>query len=91
MARSFHRLSLLFKAAHGSVARLGAQLPRTEPNVTPGSPAATLQDSRWLDATSSPDTDGVTLRGWFYPADGVSDTAPTIILANAYSAVTDPQ
>jgi len=30
---------------------------------------------------------GVTLRGWFYPAEGASGTAPTIVLAHGFSAV----
>jgi uncharacterized protein len=33
------------------------------------------------------DAEGVTLRGWFYPADGASGAAPTIVLAHGYSAV----
>lgn len=33
------------------------------------------------------DADGVTLRGWFYPAEGASGTAPTIVMAHGYSAV----
>ncbi len=33
------------------------------------------------------DADGVTLRGWFYPAVGASGTAPTIVLAHGFSAV----
>ncbi|MDT7633430.1 MAG: uncharacterized protein QOI50_5360, partial [Pseudonocardiales bacterium] len=31
--------------------------------------------------------EGVTLRGWFYPADGATGTAPTIVMAHGYSAV----
>jgi hypothetical protein len=33
------------------------------------------------------DAESVTLRGWFYPAGGVSGTAPTIVMAHGYSAV----
>jgi hypothetical protein len=33
------------------------------------------------------DAEGVTLRGWFYPAEGAADTAPTIVMAHGYSAV----
>jgi fermentation-respiration switch protein FrsA (DUF1100 family) len=33
------------------------------------------------------DAEGVTLRGWFYPAEGASGAAPTIVLAHGYSAV----
>lgn len=33
------------------------------------------------------DADGVTLRGWFYPAAGSSGAAPTIVMAHGYSAV----
>ena len=33
------------------------------------------------------DAEGVTLRGWFYPADGASGTAPTIVMAHGFSAV----
>jgi fermentation-respiration switch protein FrsA (DUF1100 family) len=33
------------------------------------------------------DAEGTTLRGWFYPADGSSGTAPTIVMAHGYSAV----
>ena len=33
------------------------------------------------------DADGVTLRGWFYPAQGASGVAPTIVMAHGYSAV----
>jgi hypothetical protein len=33
------------------------------------------------------DSDGITLRGWFYPAVGASGTAPTIVLAHGFSAV----
>ncbi|HWG13810.1 MAG TPA: alpha/beta hydrolase [Streptosporangiaceae bacterium] len=33
------------------------------------------------------DAEGVTLRGWFYPAEGSTGTAPTIVLAHGFSAV----
>jgi uncharacterized protein len=33
------------------------------------------------------DAEGVTLRGWFYPAEVASSTAPTIVLAHGYAAV----
>jgi fermentation-respiration switch protein FrsA (DUF1100 family) len=33
------------------------------------------------------DAEGVTLRGWFYPAEGASSAAPTIVMAHGYSAV----
>ena len=33
------------------------------------------------------DAEGVILRGWFYPADGVGSTAPTIVMAHGFSAV----
>jgi fermentation-respiration switch protein FrsA (DUF1100 family) len=33
------------------------------------------------------DSDGITLRGWFYPAAGASGTAPTIVMAHGFSAV----
>src|ERR1700761_7787255 len=33
------------------------------------------------------DADGVTLRGWFYPAEGVSGSAPAVVLAHGFSAV----
>ena len=33
------------------------------------------------------DAEGVTLRGWFYPAEGASGTAPTIVMAHGFSAV----
>lgn len=33
------------------------------------------------------DADGVTLRGWFYPAEGVTDQAPVVVMAHGYSAV----
>lgn len=33
------------------------------------------------------DAEGVTLRGWFYPADGASGAAPTIVMAHGFSAV----
>ena len=31
--------------------------------------------------------DGVPLRGWFYPAKGVSGPAPTVVMAHGFSAV----
>ncbi|MFZ2868678.1 alpha/beta hydrolase [Zavarzinia sp.] len=31
--------------------------------------------------------DGVTLRGWFYPARGVAGPAPTVVMAHGFSAV----
>lgn len=31
--------------------------------------------------------DGVTLRGWFYPAKGVKGAAPTVVMAHGFSAV----
>jgi fermentation-respiration switch protein FrsA (DUF1100 family) len=31
--------------------------------------------------------EGVTLRGWFYPAEGASSAAPVVVLAHGYSAV----
>jgi len=33
------------------------------------------------------DAEGVTLRGWFYPAEGVSSSAPTVVMAHGFSAV----
>jgi fermentation-respiration switch protein FrsA (DUF1100 family) len=33
------------------------------------------------------DSDGTTLRGWFYPAVGASGTAPTIVMSHGFSAV----
>ena len=33
------------------------------------------------------DAEGVILRGWFYPAEGSTGTAPTIVLAHGFSAV----
>src|SRR6478735_2048984 len=33
------------------------------------------------------DAEGVTLRGWFYDADGASGAAPTVVMAHGYSAV----
>jgi fermentation-respiration switch protein FrsA (DUF1100 family) len=33
------------------------------------------------------DAEGVTLRGWFYDADGVSGAAPTVVMAHGFSAV----
>jgi fermentation-respiration switch protein FrsA (DUF1100 family) len=33
------------------------------------------------------DAEGVTLRGWFYPADGAAGAAPTIVMAHGFSAV----
>jgi fermentation-respiration switch protein FrsA (DUF1100 family) len=33
------------------------------------------------------DAEGVTLRGWFYPAQGSTGTAPTVVMAHGYSAV----
>ncbi|MDI3339990.1 MAG: alpha/beta hydrolase, partial [Sphaerobacter sp.] len=33
------------------------------------------------------DAEGVTLRGWFYPAEGVSGPAPTVVMAHGFSAV----
>jgi fermentation-respiration switch protein FrsA (DUF1100 family) len=33
------------------------------------------------------DAEGVTLRGWFYPAEGASGAAPTIVMAHGFSAV----
>jgi fermentation-respiration switch protein FrsA (DUF1100 family) len=33
------------------------------------------------------DAEGVTLRGWFYPAEGASGAAPTLVMAHGFSAV----
>jgi len=33
------------------------------------------------------DAEGVTLRGWFYPAEGTSGRAPTVVMAHGFSAV----
>ena len=33
------------------------------------------------------DAEGVTLRGWFYPAAGAGGPAPTVVMAHGYSAV----
>jgi len=33
------------------------------------------------------DAEGVTLRGWFYDADGASAAAPTVVMAHGFSAV----
>ena len=33
------------------------------------------------------DAEGVTLRGWFYPAEGASGAAPTVVMAHGFSAV----
>ena len=33
------------------------------------------------------DAEGVTLRGWFYTAEGVSNSAPAVVMAHGFSAV----
>jgi uncharacterized protein len=33
------------------------------------------------------DAEGVTLRGWFYPAEGVSEPSPAVIMTHGFSAV----
>jgi hypothetical protein len=33
------------------------------------------------------DAEGVTLRGWFYPAEGASGAAPAVVMAHGFSAV----
>ena len=33
------------------------------------------------------DAEGVTLRGWFYPAEGASGGGPAVVLAHGFSAV----
>ena len=33
------------------------------------------------------DAEGVTLRGWFYPAEGAPGPAGTVVLAHGFSAV----
>jgi len=33
------------------------------------------------------DAEGVTLRGWFYPAEGASGRGPTVVMAHGFSAV----
>jgi uncharacterized protein len=33
------------------------------------------------------DAEGVTLRGWFYPAGGATSAAPTVVMAHGFSAV----
>ena len=33
------------------------------------------------------DAEGVTLRGWFYPAAGAAGTAPTVVMSHGFSAV----
>jgi uncharacterized protein len=33
------------------------------------------------------DAEGVTLRGWFYPAQGATGSAPTVVMAHGFSAV----
>ncbi|WP_300012609.1 alpha/beta fold hydrolase [Pseudonocardia sp.] len=33
------------------------------------------------------DAEGVTLRGWFYPAEGAGTAAPTVVMAHGFSAV----
>lgn len=33
------------------------------------------------------DAEGVTLRGWFYPGEGASGRAPTVVMAHGFSAV----
>src|SRR5665811_2226513 len=33
------------------------------------------------------DAEGVTLRGWFYPAEQASRTTPTVVMAHGFSAV----
>jgi fermentation-respiration switch protein FrsA (DUF1100 family) len=33
------------------------------------------------------DAEGVTLRGWFYPADGITGPAATVVMAHGFSAV----
>jgi len=33
------------------------------------------------------DAEGVTLRGWFYPAEGAAGRAPTVVMAHGFSAV----
>src|SRR5215468_12630629 len=33
------------------------------------------------------DAEGVTLRGWFYPAEGASSPGPAVVMAHGFSAV----
>src|SRR6185369_6806586 len=33
------------------------------------------------------DAEGVTLRGWFYPAEGASGAGPAVVMAHGFSAV----
>jgi dienelactone hydrolase len=33
------------------------------------------------------DAEGVTLRGWFYPAEGAGGPAPSVVMAHGFSAV----
>ena len=33
------------------------------------------------------DAEGVTLRGWFYPAEGAAGRGPTVVMAHGFSAV----
>src|ERR1700751_4683356 len=33
------------------------------------------------------DAEGVTLRGWFYPAQGATGVGPTVVMAHGFSAV----
>jgi len=33
------------------------------------------------------DAEGVTLRGWFYPAEGVGGRGPAVVMAHGFSAV----
>src|ERR1700747_2065285 len=35
------------------------------------------------------DAEGVTLHGWFYPAQGATGSAPTVVMAHGFSAVKD--
>jgi dienelactone hydrolase len=33
------------------------------------------------------DAEGVTLRGWFYPAEGTGSPGPTVVMAHGFSAL----
>jgi fermentation-respiration switch protein FrsA (DUF1100 family) len=86
VARRCNNLSPPFKAPAPRPVRLRSQRPGAERTLSLGHPC----DPEECDMARRDiefDAEGITLRGWFYPAEGAGGTAPTIVMAHGFSAV----
>ncbi|HTF52408.1 MAG TPA: helix-turn-helix domain-containing protein, partial [Pseudonocardia sp.] len=85
-----HRAVARVQATVGRPVRLGSHRSGAEPRRVRGTPGAghgDQEEARMARQDIEFNAEGVTLRGWFYRAEGASGRAPTVVLAHGFSAV----